>query len=234
MKLSRLFVCVLALAATIVLVCPARAGAQTTITDERVWFTFILQGPIGPDSSPWRLSLESFYRSRDGVDQLDSAAVRPVLSYNINKHSSVGGGYAFAPSFPVTGGTTVEHRWFEQYVWTTGAGGGTLSARTRLEQRFIENNSGADHRLREVVRYQHPVKHGSTVYLAGYDELFVHLNDTTRSKQGVDQNRAYAGVGDALNKRFRVEVGYLNQFIPGHLLPDRMNHVLSGTLQISY
>jgi hypothetical protein len=234
MKLSRLFVFALALATTIVLVCPARAGAQTTLTDDRVWFTFILQGPIGPDSSPWRLSLESFFRSRNGVDDLDSAAVRPVLIYNLDKHSSVGGGYAFAPMFPVTGGTTVEHRWFEQYGWTMGAFGGTLSARTRLEQRFIEHNSGVDHRFRELVRYTHPVKHGSKFYLAGYDELFVHLNDTTRSKQGVDQNRAFAGAGETLNKRVRFEVGYLNQFIPGHLLPDRMNHVLSGTLQISY
>jgi hypothetical protein len=232
MKLSRLFV--LALASTLLLAYPGRAAAQTTITDERVWFTFILQGPIGADTSKWRLSLESFFRSRNGVDELDSAAVRPILLYTLNKHHSVGGGYALAPSFPITGGTTIEHRWFEQYQWTQGMFGGTLTARTRLEQRFIENNSGVDHRFREAVRYSHPIVKGGRTYLTGYDELFVHLNDTTRSKQGVDQNRAFAGAGENFNKTWRVEVGYLNQFIPGHLLPDRMNHVLSGTLMISY
>jgi len=212
-----------------------RAEAQTdTVTDERVWFTFSLQGPIGARTSPWRLAIESFFRSRNGVDQLDSAAVRPILSYNLNAHSSVGGGYALSPSFPVTGGTTIEHRWFEQYVWTGSLSGGSLSARTRIEQRFIEGNSGVDHRFREVVRYTHPIRAGSKTYLAGYDELFVHMNSTTRSRSGVDQNRAYAGAGRALNARFRIEIGYLNQFIPGHNVPDRMNHILSGTLQISY
>jgi len=233
--MNRFRVLTIALGVVCLLACANRAEAQTdTITDERAWFTFSLQGPIGADSSKWRLAIESFFRSRDGVDELDSAAVRPILSYNIDKHSSVGGGYALAPSFPVTGGTTIEHRWFEQYVWTQSLAGGSLSARTRIEQRFIENNSGVDHRLREVVRYTHPIHAGSKTYLAGYDELFLHLNDTTRSKSGVDQNRAYAGAGRALNARFRIEVGYLNQFIPGHIVPDRMNHVLSGTLQITY
>lgn len=212
-----------------------RAEAQIdTVTDERVWFTFSLQGPIGADSSPWRLTVESFFRSRDGVNELDSAAVRPILSYNIDKHSSVGGGYALGPMFPITGGTTIENRFFEQYVWTQPLAGGSLSARTRFEQRFIEGNSGVDHRFREYVRYTHPIHTGSKTYIAGYDELFVHMNDTTRSRSGVDQNRAFAGAGRALNAHVRVEMGYLNQFLPGHIVPDRMNHVLSGTLQISY
>jgi hypothetical protein len=224
-----------ALAAVCLLTLAVRAEAQTdTVTDERVWFTFSLQGPIGARSSPWRLAIESFVRSRNGVDNLDSASGRPILSFNIGTHSSVGGGYALASTFPVTGGATIEHRWFEQYVWTGSLGGGSLSARTRIEQRFIEGNSGVAHRFREVVRYTHPIRTGSKTYLAGYEELFVHMNSTTRFRSGVEQNRAYAGAGRTLTPRFRIEVGYLNQFIPGRNVPDRMNHILSGALQISY
>ena len=223
-----------AVGAGLLLVLAARADAQT-LTDERVWFTFSAQGRLWSDSSKWRLTFESFVRSREGVDQLDTASVRPILSYTIDKHSSVGGGVGFAPTFPVVGGEIMEYRWFEQYVFTTTAGGGTLSARSRFEQRFIEKNDGVDNRFREQVRYSHPIKAGSKTSLIGYDELFVHLNETRRYPQGgVDQNRLFAGMGQTFNSRVRIELGYLNQFTPGHIAPDRMNHVLSGTLQITY
>jgi len=224
-----------AMSAALLLTLAARAQAQITITDDRVWFTFNAQGPLWEKSSKWRLAFESFLRSRDGVDQLDSAAVRPILSYVLNKHSSVGGGLAFAPTFPPVGGQTMEYRWFEQYVLTGTLAGGTLSSRSRFEQRYIERNDGVDHRFREQARYSHPISKGSKTSLIGYDELFVHLNDTRRyPKGGVDQNRLFVGAGQVLNARVRIEMGYLNQFTPGHGLPDRMNHVLSGTLLISY
>lgn len=225
-----------AMGAVLLVALAARAEAQTqTITDNRVWFTFSAQGRLGPASSKWRLTFESFVRSREGVDQLDTAAVRPILSYTIDKHSSVGGGLAFAPSFPVVGGEIMEYRWFEQYVFTTTLGGGTLSSRSRIEQRFIEKNDGVDNRFREQVRYSHAIKAGSKTSLIGYDELFVHLNDTKKYPQGgVDQNRVFAGAGRTFNARVRVELGYLNQFTPGHGAADKMNHVFSGTLLISY
>ncbi|HEX5069968.1 MAG TPA: DUF2490 domain-containing protein [Vicinamibacterales bacterium] len=222
--------------AFLLLALAARASAQIpTMTDERVWFTFSAQGPLWNKSSPWRLTFESFVRSRDGVNQLDSASVRPILSYTLNRHSSIGGGLAFAPTFPVVGGSLMEYRWFEQYVFTAAVGGGTFSWRTRLEQRFIARNDGVDHRLREQVRYTHPIAPGSRTSLIGYDELFVHVNETRRYPEGgVDQNRLFAGAGRTINSRVRIEVGYLNQFTPGHALPDRMNHILSGSLLISY
>jgi len=214
----------------------AEAQIQTkTITDDRVWFTFNAQGPLWAKSSRWRLTFESFMRSRDGVDQLDSAAVRPLLSYTLNKHSSVGGGLGFTPMFPVVGGQQMEYRWFEQYVFTGSAAGGTFSSRTRLEQRFIEKNDGVDHRLREQVRYSHPITTGSKTSWISYDELFVHLNKIRRyPNNDVDQNRFFAGAGRTLNARVRIEVGYLNQFTPGYKLPDKMNHVLSGSLLLTY
>lgn len=209
------------------------AGAQT-VTDERVWGTFIVQSPIGADSSKWRLSLESYFRSREGVDQLDTAAVRPVLLFTVDKHSSVGGGYATALTFPASGGVTVEHRYFEQYVWTGAMAGGTLSMRSRIEQRVIEGNSGVDHRFREQVRLTRPIKAGSKTAIVGYDEIFVHLNTTSRTPRGVDQNRVFAGVSQTFSKRCRIEIGYLNQFVPGHGAADKMNHVIAGTWIVSF
>ena len=78
-----------------------------------------------------------------------------------------------------------------------------------------------------------PVRAGSKISYIGYDELFVHLNTTTRSPRGIDQNRIFGGLGLAVNPKVRIEGGYLNQFSPGHGKAAKMNHVLSTNLTIS-
>jgi len=213
---------------------PAAAAAQDTITDERVWFTLSLQERGSPDS-PWRWTFETIFRSRDGVDDLDVFSVRPTIIYALNKHSSVGVGYALAPMFPPTGGTIVEHRPYGQYTFTNGPAGGTFSYRMRMEARFVEGNSGTSMRLRNLARYAHPIHSGGRVSWMAYDELLLHLNDTTLRPQGVDQNRLFGGLQIAAWPAGRVEAGYLNQFLPSHRgAADRMNHILSTTLAISF
>jgi hypothetical protein len=209
------------------------ARAQT-VTDERVWFGVTVQEAASSET-PWRWTVETVGRSRDGVSDLDTFLVRPSLMYALTAHASLGGGYAFAPNFPATGGTIVEQRIFGQFIWTGTAAGGTLSMRTRMESRFIEGNSGPLGRLRQQVRFIHVVKQGSRVSVVAYDEFAVHVNSTTRSPRGVDQNRAFGGVSLAATRSLRVEGGYLNQFLPGHRgAPDRMNHILSSTVVVSF
>ena len=210
-------------------VCPAAAGAQT-LTDERVWFVLTLQEQ-GSDTSPWRWSGDLILRSRDGVRDLDVFSVRPTLLYALNSHSTLGGGYVFAASYPASGGTTVEHRWFGQYQWSGRARGTSLGYRTRLEARFIDGNSGQSTRLRNQIRVSRPVRAGSRLSLVAWDELFLHLNSTTRNARGIDQNRAFTGVAIGIGAGGRFEAGYLNQFSPGHRgAANRNNHVLATAL----
>ena len=79
---------------------PVSTAYAQTVTDERAWFVLSLQEPGSPDS-PWRWSVETVFRSREGVSALDTFLLRPVVTYALNAHSSVGAGYGFAPSFPV-------------------------------------------------------------------------------------------------------------------------------------
>ncbi len=210
-------------------VCPHIAAAQT-VTDERLWFTLTLQ-ERGTDASPWRWSSDVIVRGRDGASDLDTFSVRGTILYALGGPSSVGGGYVLATTYPASGGTTVEHRWFGQYVASGRPAGTSLSYRARLEARFIEGNSGQVTRLRNQVRVSRPIRSGSPLSLVASDEVFVHLNDTTRNARGIDQNRAFAGLGVALTGGGRLEVGYLNQFSPGHRgAPDRKNHILSTSL----
>lgn len=222
---------------TVLLVCllvavPIAAAAQT-VTDERAWFNFTLQEG-GSAGSPWRWTLESYIRSREGVSDLDLAGLRPTIFYAITPRSVLGGGYAIVASFPAGGGTTTEHRVYGQYQWTGSAAGGTLALRTRLEARMIEGNSGTQGRLRQQARFSHPIGRSRVSFVA-YDELFLHLNNTSRNARGVEQNRAYGGVAIAASRSARIEAGYVNQFYPGHRsAPDRMYHVLSSALVVSF
>jgi hypothetical protein len=211
---------------------PVAAAAQT-VTDERAWFNLTLQ-ERGSAGSPWRWTLENYIRSREGVSELDVVGLRPTVFYALTSRSSLGGGYAIIASFPATGGTTTEHRVYGQYQWTGSAAGGTLALRTRLEARLIEGNSGTQGRLRQQARFSHPIGR-SRVSFVVYDELFLHLNNTSRHARGVEQNRAYGGVSIAASGSTRIEAGYVNQFYPGHRgAPDRLYHVLSSALIVSF
>jgi Protein of unknown function (DUF2490) len=208
------------------------AGAQTA-TDERIWFNLTLQDQ-GGTASPWHWSMEFILRSRDVVEALDSSAIRPTISYNLTPRASVGGGYLIGRTDPVAGRTTTEHRFFGQFAWRSPAAGGTLSLRTRLEDRVIVDDTAPVARLRQQVRFSRPISRGNKLSWVAYEELFLNLNASNRYRRGVDHNRAFAGFSGALSSRLRVDFGYLNQFIPGHAAPDRMNHILSGTLVVSF
>lgn len=214
-------------------VMPALPAAAQTATDERAWFTASLQERSGT-KSPWRWFGDVTARSREGVDDLDATALRGAIGYDLTSQSGIAGGYAFAQSYPASGGVTIEHRVFQQFQWRGRAGGVALSLRTRVEQRFIEGNSGMALRVREQARFSRPVRAGSRVSWLVWDELFLHANETSRLARGLDQNRAFAGMSLAASARASVEFGYLNQFSKSRTGANRSNHVLSGTLSLSY
>ena len=228
------FLRILLLLAGVVLLSATDLQAQT-ITDERAWFSLPVQGHIGSDESPWRWSMELILRSRDGLDALDTATVRPSVIYNVSSRASVSGGYANSTAFPVTGEALTEHRWFGQFTWNQPGAFGTLSLRTRLESRHIETNDGPIGRLRQQFRFSHPIHKGGRLAIVGADEVLFHLNDTSRIAKGLEQNRMFAGISHALTPSTRFEIGYLNQYFPGHRGNNsRMNHVLATTLGVSF
>ena len=208
------------------------AGAQT-ITDERVWASISLQGRAGTTSA-WKWAADSFLRSRDGAGTLDAIGLRGMLGRDLGGGSTLWAGYALGPSFPASGGTTIEHRVFQQYLWNGTGAGGAIAVRVRVEQRFIEANSGVAVRLRQQIRYSRPLAAGSRFAFVASDEIMFHANETTRYDRGLDQNRVFVGLSRALNGGVRVEAGYLNQFSHSRTGPDRVNHVLSVGASVAF
>jgi hypothetical protein len=230
---NRSWLLAMTLIAPLLVVGPASTAAGQTVTNEQAWFVFVAQ-ERPRSNSPWQWSGDVVFRTRDGVRTFDVFAFRPTVLYRLTSRSMIGGGYLQARSYPSSGNTVVEQRVFGQYNWSRPARGGTLALRTRVEARFIDGNGGGVTRLRQQVKFSHPVRPHARVSLVGYEELLVHANGATRTARGVDQNRVFGGVGLPLTTASRLEVGYLLHFAPGHGKPNRLNHVLSASLSVQF
>jgi hypothetical protein len=175
--------------------------------------------------------------------------LRPFAGYQLTSWGSLWVGYAWTPVFfddPAQrdARNVSEHRVFQQLLTSNTLGGWDLLTRTRLEQRVrsngpgsAENDAGMDrwaHRARAMLRASYTF--GATPWMAVvWDEAFFHLNDTNYpTRQGFDQNRAFAGVGYQASKDLRVELGYLNQYVKRYTDPNQLNHVLFTMVQLKF
>ena len=68
-----------------------------------------------------------------------------------------------------------------------------------------------------------------------WEELFLNLNATDYgAKRGLDQNRAFAGLGWHWSQTARSEAGYLHHFNRRPGRENRVNHVLALNLAFSF
>jgi hypothetical protein len=204
------------------------------VTDDRLWVNLTFQERAGT-ASPWRWYLEFQGRTRDGVTAVDQVLVRPAIAYDVTPRSSVWFGHGYTPGYPPVGGELTENRIWQQYFWSGPALGGAFQFRTRFEQRWIEGADSVAWRYRQFVRLQKQVSARGGLAVIGWNESFVHMNDTGRTVAGFDQNRVFAGIGlNAGSPKARLEVGYVNQAIRIENGPNRMNHVLLAFLNATF
>jgi hypothetical protein len=198
------------------------------LADEQVWAAVSVQAPVAKDSRIL-VSLDGHTRFRAGGKDLDNTMLRPGIGWRVNPKLDLLVGYAVTET-QMAGPNRKEERLWQQAGYTLADGpAGRLTGRTRLEQRFREGGNDTGGRLRQMVRFTHPIA-GSPFSLVASDELFIALNDTDwGQKAGIDQNRAFLGGGWQASKVLRVELGYLNQYIRVANGPDRTNHNLSLT-----
>jgi Protein of unknown function (DUF2490) len=214
----------------------ARGWTRPADLDEDLqgWAGWIAQGSLedlGSGWRDWRFWFDAQARWRADLETFDLTVLRPGIGYALDKHWTVHVGYGWIQTHPASG-TQVEHRPWEQLQWRGPVGDWNLISRSRLEQRFIEDRGETGWRWRQMLRGTAPVFGVSSPFLAASDELFFDLNDTSwGQRDGLRQNRAFAGLGWFLNaaKTVSLEVGYLNQWLdrPDE---DRMNHAISINL----
>lgn len=205
-------------------------AVAATSEDEQFWLNLTATGSI-KDELVYFAEIQP--RVGDGVSRVDQALFRGALGWKFSPSLIVYQGYAHVV-LPVEGGKDVnEERSFQQLSWTLGKPwGGELSSRTRLEQRWRSDGDDMGWRLREMIRYEKPLKADSdAVNALVYAEGFAALNDTDwGARLGFDQLRSFIGAELGLPGASTLEVGYLNQVINQRAGNTRVNHVASVTL----
>lgn len=215
------------IAANLALAIPARAGTRH---DEQAWLNLTTMGPLSGDVVYFA---EVQPRVGDGISRLDALLLRGAVGVKLSPAATLYQGYAHVVT-PVDGGRDVnEERSFQQLNLALGKPlGGELSSRTRLEQRWRSDGDDTGWRLRQMLRYERPLKAASdAVNALVYAEGFAALNSTDwGARAGFDQLRSFVGVEVGLPGASSLELGYLNQTIDRTRGRTAMNHVASVTL----
>ena len=213
------------------LVAPFQSKADT-IDDSGLWLALFARGNIHDNSSCTGLKwwFDGHARFFDDTEGFGQSIVRPGIGYAINERLTMWAGYGWIRTSPEPNPNFDEHRTWQQITWSTPMARGSLGLRSRLEQRFLDTGSDTGWRFRQLASYRKPSCCSPHLTLVAWDELFIHLNDTNFGADGgFDQNRLFLGCGIKYNPRnqWRVEIGYLNQYVDRFGGDDTRNHLLS-------
>lgn len=174
---------------------------------------------------------EDFGRFTQGI-------IRIMPGYRYSDEIALFFGYTWVPTVLDNGQTHHEHDINQAMYWTKPQSWGSLSTRTMIEWRFVNDDSQMATRVRQRIRgkYQlsqiHPYLH-----LTGWEELFLNVYSVDWGPQsGFDQNRVFAGLGWQFDPggHYWFEIGYMNQYIHHPDDKDLMNHMLLGSLQFKF
>lgn len=232
------------------LACAGSATAQID-HDSGEWYAFMGQGKldfVAPELSRVRWWLDVHVRQRDEGENFATSIVRPGLGYALNDAVTAWVGHAWVVTDMPRGEPFSEHRTWQQVSWDLDVGSFApaladlnLSSRTRLEERFVEDHGTIGWRLRQQFKATYPLISSRRLFTSVWDELFWDLNDAFwgshgQQRSGFSQNRLFAGIGYQLDaeRRWSLEVGYLNQLVNQHDDDNRMNHALALWLFASF
>lgn len=220
------------LTSTTVALCAAFVASPAAAReDSQLWTGATATVKLDPK---WRISQELIGRFSDNRNGLYEVEAVTLLGYKLNSKVTLAGGYVHNPLYAAGDFTTMEHRAREQVTVDNIAklGGGSLSGRLRLEQRWRENVDGTAWRMRPYLKYSHPLVGKTSLTLSS--EAFVNLKKTPFQKvNGLDRFRNLVAVNVPLSKQLNVEAGYLNQYGIVRGGPDNIDHVASISLGLS-
>ena len=216
--------------------CIAPASARADLDqDVGGWLVVVAQGDFGGVSPKlerlkyWFDPQVRFLGDNEGYSQ---ALVRPALGWGIFDSGAVWAGYTYIHTTSPAGVDTHEHQAWQQFTWSEPSGRFSRLWRTRLEQRFRTDSDDVGVRLRQLFKTTVPIRKGSPVSVALFDEVFFHLRDTDWGNDaGFDENRFFLGMAWKYAPKVGgvVEVGYMNRYIDKVGAPNRLEHLFMAT-----
>lgn len=203
---------------------PGRAVAD----DRQAWTALFVNGPVSRGSRllGW---FDGHARFREDGDELDVSLLRPGLGWRVGPKLDLWIGYARIETQRAGDDVEEERAWQQATYPVAKWAGGSLSGRTRLEQRFRDTGDDTGWRLRQFFRYARPSASHERFGLLASTEVFYSLNEADwGQRSGFDQNRALLGGYYQPSARWRVEAGYMHQYIRvAGPRPDLTHHNLS-------
>ena len=215
---------------------PAPSAAADVEQNAGGWIVAMGQGSFGlvdEKLSKFRWWFDTQVRFLDVTDGFAQTLFRPGLGFAFSKQGAVWAGYTYFINSPPSGSDLWEQQAWQQFTWSEPSGRFTRFWRTRLEERFVENQSDVGVRLRQLFRTTIPIREDSRFSIVGWDEIFFHLRDTDwGSNAGLDQNRFFIGFAWRMdhNAHSTMELGYMGQYIDASTNPNVFNHIASLTL----
>ena len=176
--------------------------------DTQLWTALSVNGPIDEDSR-FLLWFDAHARYSDDVSRLGVSIIRPGVGYKVNDRLSLWAGYTWAVSRADGRNNITDNRFWQQATYKIAGGEwGSLSGRTRLEQRFLNTGDDTGWRARQMLRYTKPLT--DQLSATAWNETFIALNDTDfGARSGYDQNRTFAGLRWKARPKVIIEGGYL-------------------------
>lgn len=180
-------------------------------------------------------SIETQYRLKNNLEDFNQLILRPMLGYKIDETRTLWLGYTYVAQ-DINGEIVSENRLFQMITYSAKLNKSPVvfMGNTRLEQRFIENDSELAFRLRQLLRVSYDLfslNPETKVGLFFQDEVFLRLNDSWAGQAGYDQNRAVIGLEvktKIKNTPVTFNVGYMNVHTP-----TKMSHGVNVGVRIN-
>lgn len=191
-------------------------------TDNGAWYIYIWNTSF--KDSKFGLQGDAQWRNWNMGGDLEQLLLRAGFNYQAHKDARFTLGYANITSGTPgeSDATTTENRIYQEILlWQNITSRFQLNHRFRFEQRFVEDQITRT-RFRYFLSLNIPLNTESiekgTYYLSFYDEIFINgqrdIGDDGRVEY-FDQNRLYAALGYAVQKNFKIQLGYMNRTVNG-------------------
>jgi hypothetical protein len=210
----------------------------STEKDFQSWINITANGNFHKQdktSSRIKYWLEGQQRIGDDSTHFTQTLFRPGIGYALTVNLSLWLGYAWVyTGYPLTSKPFEENRIWQQLLWIKTTRYLTWMSRTRMEQRFLENNSKTALRARQLLKISIPLNHYKKFSFVSSNELFWHKNNFIgRNSSGFDQNRLFIGFGYQINPQIITEIGYMNQYIRRFGVPNFLSNIISVNFFLS-
>jgi hypothetical protein len=210
------------------------------LQDAGAWAQVVGEGSlkvVDPSLEKARIWLEGQSRWDDNFSHWYQGMARAAVGYSLTDRATIWAGYTYLPTQNVGKPYVGQQDVWPAFRYVLPTSIGTVTFRTMIESNFLPgNNNEVRVRPRQMLKFMHPLEFEPRLSVIAWDELFVILNSTRSGGQsGFNQNRAFAGLGWTFNKNFRVEGGYLNQYLDDATHTNNtMHHLIMGSLFVNF